>query len=743
MLQRSLYATACVVVSIVLFGCGGGSGKPDEPGSGSSVVETVAYQGQVIKGLVANAQVTVYSVAEKGLSELASGSTDDTGAFDIQVPVHEGPVLIEAQGKADLSSKMKCDTYTGCGSPNFENAGFDENQNGVVDFGEWMTVSDAFKLSAVLNVEEKPLGPIVLSPLTHAAALSAQARELTEQAVATANTFVAHWARLDGELPYVASLDVTDLENNELESSKPLKHAVLSSSALMGESTPVANLNRFASSFADCQINDDEYPFRDYFRYVTRQLRYLAMESALPSNHVNEVFNEVAGLHLFGFEATDEQCLVDYDNEEKALDKVKQLVEDFRSVATLIDEHEDQWQLDTQAFGDDIETSLEALNPELGELSNALSWISQRLIELDEAGFDWENGEYSDDHLVVDTDYEEESLNGDIITRDAQASIRYTKGDLSMDLALVALDHNNPFDGTVMNPVNRHARLSLNGAMSTDSLSVKLNSAELNMEPQENGIYRYDPIYYYDPEIEYRLADGDYDVQLTADVEIESSTNGLQYQGGLSASISVESKWHEDIDWSEVEPSDLEYRLYALALNGDVAQNGDTLSFSAAVSDLRSFLYFYDSYYSEGYRYNYDGMMTLSFQHQVSDLPDLDVTLVSEIDGDGYKHEYDWGYGSENHDSESSIENIDLRFAFEDTVVKLDMEQDNPLTYIRSADDAQLVINLTEEDDEQVGYVGLNYPDSPIYGYIYDSDGSYMIRYQDGSFESLLPASLQ
>lgn len=81
--------------SLLLFGCGGGSGNGDGATSGANGV----ISGAAVKGPVSSATVTAYAI-NNGLmgAQIGNGTTDAQGNFTVSIGAYSGPVMLRMSG---------------------------------------------------------------------------------------------------------------------------------------------------------------------------------------------------------------------------------------------------------------------------------------------------------------------------------------------------------------------------------------------------------------------------------------------------------------------------------------------------------------------------------------------------------------------------------------------------------------------------------------------------------------------
>lgn len=142
----------------------------DAPTTAQSVPSVTKVSGNVVKGLVRNAQVNFYPVqdGERSTSVFASAVTDEFGRFELDLPAQQSSdvIYVEVVGAADGTSEMNCDAII-CGTlPTLQ--GVDSNQDGSIGLGEVVRLSPDFKLSTVIfNFQQSETVSVSVTPLSH------------------------------------------------------------------------------------------------------------------------------------------------------------------------------------------------------------------------------------------------------------------------------------------------------------------------------------------------------------------------------------------------------------------------------------------------------------------------------------------------------------------------------------------------------------------------------------------------
>lgn len=225
--------------------------------------------GQAVKGVLANAKVTVYKFNENGeavaldpATELQDGevTTDGSGNYSFVVLNYDGPIKIVLSPKvADgndpaNNTKMICDAPAGCGDTAFG----DEIDLSLAD--------TAFELAAISVIDSESAGVVKMnvSALTHLAAELIEADDagvtagtVTEQSAKVASTF-----GIEGDITQLEATVTTDAEavageDNEDELRLGLINAGIMAAMFSGETDDTAVLSTKLAKIAADLIDND------------------------------------------------------------------------------------------------------------------------------------------------------------------------------------------------------------------------------------------------------------------------------------------------------------------------------------------------------------------------------------------------------------------------------------------------------------------------------------------------------
>lgn len=246
-IQQALWAVA-TAGTLTLTGCGGGGGGSDNSGSGDDpeTVERVSLTGVAVKGVMANAIITITNL--DGTTTYGTTRTDSNGRYSLaNLELGDAPVKVTMT--TDSSTRLTCDSAIGC-----------DNNGTAVTFGDTYAYHDpAFALTAILpgagtltNVE------LMVTPITHMAA------ERVVQAGATSAADIEGINRATASLLGLANvdivreipLDITDVQDSQTASDAARRYGamVASFSTIAAESGD--SLNQVIDSVSNDYAND-------------------------------------------------------------------------------------------------------------------------------------------------------------------------------------------------------------------------------------------------------------------------------------------------------------------------------------------------------------------------------------------------------------------------------------------------------------------------------------------------------
>lgn len=237
-MKKSVLATL-IISSLGLTACGGGSGSNnDSTDSNTSPTEVttagVVNKGIVKSGLVAVCEATVANTSqERCVSPLLTTTTNEKGQFSLTgLPANKALLVVVTKGNG---TQMKCD-YVGCQ---------DANGN-PIEFGEWMTVPNDFKLLAVI-ASSGEIKTANVNSLTNLAAKKAieltGSLDLTTDIVNNSNAIIGKALGLTKPITEMGSVDITDANAIAGSDNEDLRAAILSASIEQSRKSGSVNID--------------------------------------------------------------------------------------------------------------------------------------------------------------------------------------------------------------------------------------------------------------------------------------------------------------------------------------------------------------------------------------------------------------------------------------------------------------------------------------------------------------------
>jgi hypothetical protein len=329
--------------------------------------------GQAVKGVLANAKVTVYKFNENGdavaldpATELRDGevTTDGSGNYSfVVIGGYEGPIKVELSPSTDPANPttMICDAPAGCGDTAF---------GAAID----LTVADPnFKLAAISVVESESSGEVKMnvSALTHLAAelIEADDAGVTAGTVTEQSTKVASTFGIEGDITQLEATVTTDAEavageDNEAELRLGLINAGIMAAMFSGETDDAAvlssKLTKIASDLIDNNgallVNQDEE--KDGFELAVSDVLEGAGDAAAAAGELIEADDTITGTdEILGELAQEEtnlanekayqesnvgedglsEVVTEQPTEGDAVTKAKAMVEDVRLFTQLFE----------------------------------------------------------------------------------------------------------------------------------------------------------------------------------------------------------------------------------------------------------------------------------------------------------------------------------------------------------------------------------------------------------------------
>lgn len=222
--------------SLALVACGGGGGSSDQQSlnSNTQVSTTTHIRGDVIKGVIRDARVSVYGISGgQTTSVIATTMTDANGHYSLSLENLDGPVYLEIT-PSGTDSTMKCDSADGCGQ-HIAVTELDLNKNGTIDFGEWFPLPSGFRLSNALTQEQLASGTVQanISTVTHLATQLAMGfpQGINDISIAVAQSQLENLFNID-PIAQSSMVDLTNPDSVAAASAGALRHSLVASAIL-------------------------------------------------------------------------------------------------------------------------------------------------------------------------------------------------------------------------------------------------------------------------------------------------------------------------------------------------------------------------------------------------------------------------------------------------------------------------------------------------------------------------------
>lgn len=390
--------------TVLLVGCSNSDNSRPSMGAVSNSVESPqdkppvtqrVVQGNIVKGLVDSAQINVYEIRGNKVSgsPVGTAQSDSSGHFELSLPADglAEQLYIEAVG-ASGATRMRCDAET-CGTLDVLN-GDDADGNGVIGAGEWVHLSNEFRLTSVIpDTGSAESLNVSLTPLAHFATQRAvELGDMSRSGIQAQMQGLASALNLPTTLSQMTAVDVTSVASNGESPSAEQRNAFeygLHSAAV----ARYASVHNLTIEEAIADIGRGLYRDSGFNReLITEMLEHSLAEAR--RNAAGNPFMQQLITHLqlvinrhrcrFG-EDLELDCppIVPppVDPPENDLDAVKALVGDFRGWVrelalqneTGLNNFESRMRSVGKVWEDDIKELGSALNDILPGVSRALS----------------------------------------------------------------------------------------------------------------------------------------------------------------------------------------------------------------------------------------------------------------------------------------------------------------------------------------------------------------------------------
>lgn len=376
---------APLFLALALTACGGGGGKKAPPAdSPPPAGKTTPLDGTVNKGLVLKSKVEIFEIGSGGsLSLLTSAVTDEQGQYKATLPVSYKGGPLKVVSSVDSSSQMICDAPAGCG--------------GTSKFGERIALESGFKLSAV-HPGTTPGQALHthINPFTSFAAALSEKRGLTADNIRASNSQVQALFGLGADATQQAAVDITQMAKLGTINESSLKQQLLAA-GLMGAlqnngqgaswSARLDDLvSRFANQNGQLVINDAEGEHEAdllSIEDILQQAQATAAHLADSGQTIPALRASMALLQLDTAAAQQQQEGTLSQSQPlptvnaNRLGKAKALINDIRTVALA--SNLEKLQVGAAQFKDQIELAAAASNAYTDKALRALQYAAEAL----------------------------------------------------------------------------------------------------------------------------------------------------------------------------------------------------------------------------------------------------------------------------------------------------------------------------------------------------------------------------
>lgn len=768
----------------LLVACGGGGSSSASVASSGAGSASTTVEGTPSKGIMINALATAYPI-ENGQIQLASplGSalTDTSGDYTLSLPstYGGGPLLVRITKDPNGTTLMRCDISGGCGTG--------------INFGDDYEVGAGFKLDAVIAGGSGGTVSINPTPLTSLAARTAidAIGSLTgnddnefnyTEAIANANSQIANLFGLTGDLTSVAVVDLTDLSqiggaNNDDAIKYSAINAAIVSAVLADNSNQTIEqaLTSFETVFVDnggIPTNAASGGLTDLEEIYTAAGEVLAAVADLDPNDDISADDLSSISTSFSAAATSASQATASDEGDKgtpsptagatALNQVKAAVTNLRDIATAIagtdvdgstiEELADNFELEVDAANLLNSTDMQEISDAMQKYSRALNNAINAHLNDNELTTHNVNGI---EFVIANTVNQTYSFTVDQNIDGVAVNMTVDSSDLVVEVVEVVEteEFNDTFDGEILytyiteRVVEGDYTLVLNagieGTLSTDNIRFTVLEGSSSTGTLSSELSDMDNVFS-------EIINAE-DISLLLNIRIEQllAANPVSFEGELDLDLELLDFETTETSSEEVtnesgegttttrfsSDSDTSYTLEQLSFTvaGSFFSGGDSVAATVAVSfDLDGtssdslVTTLDDVFFEVGQEYTSTESETLTnsnlvllFSSELAGIYDVvDFSLIV------------------NQTADEAGE-IDIRLAYNGNVVTLEssVEGDDIVEgSLNVSNQDGVLIGLSELDNLVTGSITL---DGTAYATISTDGGIDIIRYIDGTFESL------
>lgn len=712
-----------LLCSALLVGCDSPSNSVEEPVTPPPSTAKSTFTGNAIKGVIANGQVDIYAIqnGRKG-DHLASGSTTDTGDYSLSWDTaYSGAIMVEISAKRDgEASLMTCDYPSGCGS--FESASeHDLNNDGIINFAEKFPLHESFLMKGLAPSDANAF---YVTPLTHLIAETVEKEDITDAAINSAMERAANFFGLSlsmfSEKPY----DLSNMNHDNIN-VETLTYTILNAS-LFGLSSD-NNIASALQNLADSALTDATLPYwSDNGEPSMRQFALIGKHVTDELVSIHPGLASTLGQSYANFQRLEVQANSDIANNSLSsqsddIEKAKQLFTDLRSVMNVVNLQQDEILSTVESISSNAALAEEAIRPALAQMGIAMEQIGNN-IQQSNITFPYIGNGFSIEHDQNDNIYH---ISGTV--NNQQINFYYTEQATSV------------LSYWGCNGMGK--RFAISGSVENEQIKVLLNDSYLETEC---------PASIYD-DTKGKLSLSVSLIQKTAAMSA-NQTSPIEFTGDIYIDVERFTDSNYYYYYSGNSESYATF-INALSLAGTLSDgNGNSVRIEAHTNALSADYSTYSgsSYSSESYSLN-------SYTYNSSYNPDTSIISVGlelfgmpsitasvrgvDYNTSYYRYEYSWwgGYIYESHSDYNHFAEDSGLISLEFSNSRLDINMvDLGVFYITNQSGVSLLLNMNNNQDMGVFGITQIGEDAKVLGFIDQSDdGLYMIRYNNGEFETL------
>jgi hypothetical protein len=740
-----------LAISAALVACGGGSKK------NSSAAPTTSIGGQSSKGIVIGGIVNAYPITSTGTvnksTSLANpATTADDGSYSLSLNSNYVPgTAIYVEITATNGTLMRCDLAK-CGDK---------------DFGDTYTLASSFAMSATLPSATGTSVAVNITPITDIAS------KLTLQKVASganpsaaaagSNAQVASRLGLTGSLIDQAIIDITNADSVNSASQAALeynlKSAAAVAAALKGNTTLSLEdaMSNFVNQFSSGGIADKEDSNSDAVtleELLEEALALLDKVKAVPGVEDSNAVSS-SGTSLTAAEAdaqnngssTASQGDVPDDVGSEGLLASKAFVKQLRNLASagVVSVNQKAFAEQIDLAGASVSADSDIVAEALGLGLNAIATAYQ---QYQDAPDESKPSSIDVNGITVAT-----FKSGGTLGLSIEQSVTLFETNVTIDLnaddatTIVesSSDSSSGNETTFSDTGSATAALNVSGSAASSDVSITITDGsftgtlsydEQSTETQETTSYSETwnaevTVASIDARLSITLAQltADNNVSFTGSMALKLGELLATEDGSYSVGFSSET-FTEQEQYTET----LGFDGFEISLAGefsDTAGNAVSASLAASIDNFNASCR-EESAYTElnGYSYSYDCQL----DETASNYAIGSLTMIFELDLTGVEDDVNIEFNANRSGIETGVGTLNLRYGGKQ--LNLIYQGANTAT-LSNHNGVTMTLTETETDGEVI-LSGDIKQDETSFATISDSSGAVLVRYSDGSFETVM-----